>query len=319
MGYKFNKFHDDEGVDDDLFSSLSAIPQNSVEVLTGGTEVAGKRYASIANAITYINTQTPALNNLWSICSLNQTNAENFTLPDYVGLHSPKGFQGVVQTIFSGNITIGAYSVVNSVNLTGQITAGSTNSGAPSITYGSYLSGTLVIAAGTYFQPVNTLLQVSSNLELNGQMQVLGGTWISNAINVNAGGVLVGYWDMFGGTVVNNGGTIQVNPYGNFYDNVVSGLTADTVGDAIDEVLGRIPATTDDLAEGSTNLYFNGKTTDDLAEGSTNEYWGGHTTDDLTEGTTNTYSLWEVNAGDEAELKTQKDINIGGDYKLFFN
>jgi len=66
-------------------------------------------------------------------------------------------------------------------------------------------------------------------------------------------------------------------------------------------------ATTDDLPEGTTNLYwtqarfntaFAGKTTDDLAEGTTNKYFtqsrfdtafAGKTTDNLTEGTTNLY------------------------------
>lgn len=46
---------------------------------------------------------------------------------------------------------------------------------------------------------------------------------------------------------------------------------------------------TDDLTEGTTNLYFNGKTTDDLTEGTTNLYFSGKTTDDLTEGSTNLY------------------------------
>ena len=47
---------------------------------------------------------------------------------------------------------------------------------------------------------------------------------------------------------------------------------------------------TDDISEGSTNLYFNGKTTDDLPEGSTNKYdidhFSGKTQDDLPDGTT---------------------------------
>jgi hypothetical protein len=65
--------------------------------------------------------------------------------------------------------------------------------------------------------------------------------------------------------------------------------------------------TTDDLPEGSTNLYwtderfdtaFGNKTTDDLPEGATNLYWtddkfdtafGNKTTDDLLEGSTNLY------------------------------
>jgi hypothetical protein len=69
----------------------------------------------------------------------------------------------------------------------------------------------------------------------------------------------------------------------------------------------KIPTSTDDLAEGATNLYFTydnantwlaTKTTDDLTEGTTNKYYSstlfntdfaGKTTDDLTEGVANLY------------------------------
>ena len=59
--------------------------------------------------------------------------------------------------------------------------------------------------------------------------------------------------------------------------------------------------TTDDIPEGTTNLYFSGKTTDDLPEGTTNFYYtearfdtsfSGKTTDDLTQGTTNLYNIF---------------------------
>jgi len=71
--------------------------------------------------------------------------------------------------------------------------------------------------------------------------------------------------------------------------------------------LSGIPSDTDELPEGSTNLYYtnarveaviSGKTTDDLTEGSTNKYYstslfntdfGSKTTDDLTEGSSNLY------------------------------
>lgn len=47
--------------------------------------------------------------------------------------------------------------------------------------------------------------------------------------------------------------------------------------------------TTDNLPEGSTNLYFSGRDTDDLPEGTTNLYFSGKDTDDLSEGSTNKY------------------------------
>jgi hypothetical protein len=290
-----------------VLTNYAFIPQNTVEVLTGCTEVAGKRYASIANAITYINTQTPAIDNLWSICCLDLTNSENFTLPDFVGIHSSKGFQGIVMTQFTGNVTLGEYSIANSVEFTGQLTIGSTNAAAPSIVFGAYIMGTLIIAAGHYFQPVNSLLQVSSDLELNGQMQIIGGTWISNNINVNPTGVLVGYINKYGGAIVDKGGTILLNDYGQFFDGSVSGLSATTVNGAIDELVtlfgsalngkadktnvlelnNTTPFTPDNDYEPATKKYvddngynssdfdtdFSSKTTDDLSEGSSNFYY----------------------------------------------
>lgn len=211
-------------------------PENTVEVLSGATASAGKLYPTIADAITYINSQSPAIGNQWVIRSLDSVNTESFTLSNYTHLIGGNAYAGLTTTIFTGDIVLGDYSILNSVYCTGQITAGSTNASFPSITFGAYLAGTLIISAGTYFQPVSTLLQVSSDLELNGQMQILGGTWLSNNINVNAGGVFVGYVDMFAGTIIDNGGTIVANSYGNYFDGSVSGYSSDTVGDAIDEL-----------------------------------------------------------------------------------
>lgn len=49
--------------------------------------------------------------------------------------------------------------------------------------------------------------------------------------------------------------------------------------------------TTDDLTEGSTNKYFNGKTTDDLSEGSTNIYFNNGTLDTISDGSTYTKQM----------------------------
>ena len=84
-------------------------------------------------------------------------------------------------------------------------------------------------------------------------------------------------------------------------------------------------ATTDDLSEGSSHLYwtqtrfdnaFSAKSTDDLSEGSNNLYWtqarfnsafSGKTTDDLSEGSTNKYFSG----------KTQDDLPDGTTYKQY--
>jgi len=78
-------------------------------------------------------------------------------------------------------------------------------------------------------------------------------------------------------------------------------------------------ATTDDLTEGSTNLYFSGKTTSDLSEG-TNLYYttarfdtafSGKTTSDLTEGT----NLYYTNARVEAVVDQTyvNNLNVDAD------
>jgi hypothetical protein len=58
--------------------------------------------------------------------------------------------------------------------------------------------------------------------------------------------------DSFGRVTGTIAGTAADVPY----DNTTSSLTADDVQAAIDETVALIPATTDDLPEGSTNLYF---------------------------------------------------------------
>lgn len=214
----------------------SITPEKTIKVKAGVTVVPGVIYNTVADAITYINTQIPSIVNQWVIKSLDSVNTESFTLPNYVQIIGDNGFAGITTTIFTGDIVLGEYSILNSIYTTGQITAGSNNAAAPSIVFGSYMAGTLILSAGTYFQPVNTLLQLTGDLEVNGQLQVIGGTWLANDINVNAGGIFVGYIDMFSGTVVSNGGTIIANSYGSYFDGSVSGYSSDTIGDAIDEL-----------------------------------------------------------------------------------
>ncbi len=95
--------------------------------------------------------------------------------------------------------------------------------------------------------------------------------------------------------------------------------------------------TTDDVAEGSTNKYFNGKTTDALTEGSTNLYYTSaranadfdtklatKTTDNLTEGSTNLYytdsrvatKVGTMNIGDLADVNT---TGVANDQFLKYN
>ena len=79
---------------------------------------------------------------------------------------------------------------------------------------------------------------------------------------------------------------------------------------------------TDNIPEGSTNLYLSGKTTDDLPEGSTNKYFSGKTTDDLPEGSTNLYlnnkTTDDLPEGDTNKYfsdKTLDDLPDGSTYK----
>ncbi len=71
---------------------------------------------------------------------------------------------------------------------------------------------------------------------------------------------------------------------------LLSGLGTDVKGnldaDNIDNLDG---FSTDDISEGTSNLYITGKTTDDLPEGISNLYITGKTTDDLPEGISNLY------------------------------
>jgi hypothetical protein len=67
--------------------------------------------------------------------------------------------------------------------------------------------------------------------------------------------------------------------------------------------------TTDDLAEGSTNLYFSGKTTDNLSEGSTNLYYADSLVDaHLTGGTGVTYTTGDIAIGQD--VGTTADVTF---------
>ena len=63
---------------------------------------------------------------------------------------------------------------------------------------------------------------------------------------------------------------------------------------------GAVVLDTDDISEGSTNLYFSGKTTDNLTEGSTNLYYADSLVDaHLTGGTGVTYSAGDISIGQD--------------------
>lgn len=50
-----------------------------------------------------------------------------------------------------------------------------------------------------------------------------------------------------------------------------------------------------------------------------NDFWDSKTTDDVSEGSKNLYSIWEINSSDEAELKNPNDIKIGEDFKFYYD
>ena len=71
--------------------------------------------------------------------------------------------------------------------------------------------------------------------------------------------------------------------------------------------------TTDDLAEGSTNLYFSGKTTDDLTQGSTNLYYADSLVDaHLTGGTGVTYTTGTIAIGQDVGTTADVTFNTVG-------
>ena len=109
--------------------------------------------------------------------------------------------------------------------------------------------------------------------------------------------------------------------YGPMIGDVTGSVFADNSTILVDGVSGKITLgnnTTDDLPEGSTNKYINGKTTDDLPEGSSNEYYTNakfdtqlstKNTDNLSEGASNKYySSTLANADIDARV-TQSFVN----------
>lgn len=85
----------------DNFTELYRLvsPTNSVIVDSSFTETTGKIYATIANALTYIATQTPTAASPWQI-DLYGSNSEDFELPKFVVING-----GNASASLSGNIT----------------------------------------------------------------------------------------------------------------------------------------------------------------------------------------------------------------------
>ena len=105
--------------------------------------------------------------------------------------------------------------------------------------------------------------------------------------------------------------------FGPMIGDVTGSVFADNSTILVDGVSGKITLgnnTADDLPEGSTNKYFNGKTTDDLPEGPGNLYYtetrwdtrlAAKNTDQLSEGATNKYFT-------DPRVQTVIDLNTAG-------
>ena len=109
--------------------------------------------------------------------------------------------------------------------------------------------------------------------------------------------------------------------FGPMIGDVTGSVFADNSTILVDGVSGKITLgnnTADDLPEGSTNKYFNGKTTDDLPEGLSNEYFTDakfntkfalKNTDNLTEGASNKYYNSILALADISATVTQTYVN----------
>ena len=131
LGKAYYDSTSDMGTDPEDFASKYYVdantmptPANIIQVDPSATEITGKRYQSIANALTYIDeNETPAIDNIWGI-RVGGENSENFTVADYVyilgdtlttkltGEITSSAFTGPLQKVISGcevmNLNIGA-------------------------------------------------------------------------------------------------------------------------------------------------------------------------------------------------------------------
>lgn len=257
IGNYFDKTLDDtDDITQGVVNLYDVSLDNSVEVRAGVTEVTGKRYTTVSGAISYVNTQAPAsILDQWTIILLDKNNSESFTLPNFCSLVSGRYTAGTMSSVLSGNITLGRYSILagfllygNTITITGTLEE-------PSFFYYNYLYGNISSSVSTNLHCIGSFLD-SFDTELNGQMVSLNSILIAGDIVVNPGGALFGNIAKNNyATIWDNGGEITVNSDGAFYDNSTSGLTATSVGDAIDEVQDNIPTSTDELSEGTSNLY----------------------------------------------------------------
>jgi len=174
------------------------MPPNMVRVDPAEPAVVGERYTTVANALTYINTQTPTATSRWGV-EITGNNSENFIIPQYVniiGTPYQTRLTGTVDTagspgagnveeycIWGCEITNLALSVGNGLYLEECIMNGGTPGGGiiinvatiwksgdfsavNVITFGAstFIGGTF----GTGFQVNNSLVGVGGPITLNG-------------------------------------------------------------------------------------------------------------------------------------------------------
>jgi len=205
---------------------------------------------------------------------------------------------------------------------------------------------TVLIGTSTYSNLIETdrssyiiPLKLNNDYELSAGSRVYGefwaipeGTGADPTIRIYYQGDTSSRWDVpanneiFKNIFIPYTGATQDVDLGS-YGLTVNDLTIGSLSGVLKASSGVVSdgATTDDLPEGSSNLYwtqdkfdtaFSGKTTDDLSEGSSHLYWtqarfdsafSGKTTDDLSEGSSNLYFSG----------KTQDDLPDGSTYKRY--
>jgi len=243
--------------------------RNIVQVRSGATEVPGKLYSTIANAITYVNSQTPSATNRWKIRVEDDSNAESFTVPQFTTV---EGYGFFTNTTLTGNIVLSGSSVLE--NLTHENGTIDSNGSMPNIFKRIMFTGSTINAnintvwfftaadktAGGSVVNINhsgceivqgsPTFQGGINVNNGGSVTLMntvvrsvtvanGGNFEANAsklegdLTINAGGHAATYATAIDGTVNDAG---SWNNYANMYDNSASGLTAENTQDAIDEL-----------------------------------------------------------------------------------
>ncbi len=244
-----------------LGGGVSEDQTNVVYVDSTRAAQVGEVYGTLADAIVYVNSETPGIANRWVIMMEPGLNAETVTIPEYTLLMSRD--QDI--TTFTGTLTLSSNSIVQGITaITGEIDIGSGLVGYVRESdvnlddgVGGGIDGTLVV----------------SDSFIDGEISATGAVMAYNSTIGATGLVNEGTLGTYHSTVLTLTNNNMWDNFGTAYNNATSGLTATNTQAAIDELRTSNTFTINSDDAGSDQVQLNFGTPEFLLWDDINDYF----------------------------------------------